>query len=118
LQASIVTPSPEFVGILNVGVIVNDGTSFSAEYKLKIEVKASTSIRHLSLPAKKRVSYRSKYFAFHSISHLLVYDADNDYPQAFGIRIFPGDNYSIVGYYRDTNCKFYQWNTVSYCDGE
>ena len=30
-------------------------------------------------------------------SHLLVFDPDNDYPQGFSLKIFPGDNYSISG---------------------
>jgi hypothetical protein len=49
---SIVTPSPGFVGNINVGVNVNDGTSNSPEYKLKIEVQAPRPMLHLLLLAK------------------------------------------------------------------
>ena len=94
---SIVTPSPEFVGILNVGVSVNDGTSYSPEYKLKIEVQASTVNAPPVITGQKRISIAQNTSLSIQFSHLLVYDADNDYPQGFSLKIFPGDNYSISG---------------------
>ncbi|HXR81892.1 MAG TPA: hypothetical protein VN763_13275, partial [Saprospiraceae bacterium] len=93
----IVTPSPEFVGTLNVGVNVNDGTSYSPEYKLKIEVQALTVNSPPVITGQKRISIAQNTSLSIQFSHLLVYDVDNDYPQGFGLKIFPGDNYSIRG---------------------
>ena len=94
---SIITPSPEFVGILNVGVSVNDGTSYSSEYKLKIEVQAPTANAPPVITGQKRISIAQNTSLSIQFSHLLVDDADNDYPQGFSLKIFPGDNYSISG---------------------
>ena len=69
---SIVTPSPEFVGILNVGVNVNDGTSSSPEYKIKIEVQAPTVNAPPVITGQKRISIAQNTSLSIQFSHLLV----------------------------------------------
>jgi len=94
---SSVSPSPDFVGILNVAVNVNDGIATSPEYKLKIEVYESTVNIPPVITGQKGISIARNSTVVIQLSHLLVFDPDDNYPQGFSLEIFPGNNYSISG---------------------
>ena len=94
---NIVTPSPEFVGTLNVAVNVNDGAANSPEYKIKIEVYEPTVNSPPVITGQKAISIAQNTSVTIQLSHILVYDRDDNYPQGFSLKIRPGNNYSISG---------------------
>ncbi len=92
---NIVTPSPEFVGTLNVAVNVNDGAANSPEYKIKIEVYEPTVNSPPVITGQKAITIAQNTSVTIQLSHILVYDRDDNYPQGFSLKIRPGNNYSI-----------------------
>ncbi len=92
-----VHPAPDFVGILSVSVSVNDGTTESNSYQLKISVAPVVENKPPVITGQKTISIvQNSALAIH-LSHLIVSDPDNKYPTGFSLKVLPGDNYSVEG---------------------
>jgi gliding motility-associated-like protein len=91
-----VTPARGFVGTLTVSVKVNDGKDDSPVFSLKIIVNEDVNLNmrpvitgQIPLTINKNESLPIQF------SHLVVNDANNSYPNGFGLKVYPGANYSI-----------------------
>jgi hypothetical protein len=88
-----ITPATDFNGELSVQVVVNDGTSDSDPFPLRITVIASndrpviTGQVDLSIPENQSLSLM--------LTHLTVEDPDNAYPGAFTLSVSGGPDYSV-----------------------
>jgi gliding motility-associated-like protein len=87
-----VTPAPNFTGILNVNVAVNDGHSTSDPFTLKVEIKDELTITGQSVAETNE----DEKFTL-QLSHLTVYDPQNKYPTGFNLVIEPGQHYTFTG---------------------
>ena len=93
---STVSPARDFHGDLTVPVTVNDGTNDSKQFDLKVKVNQVDNVRPvitgqiaLSLTSGEKITIE--------LSHLLVTDPDNQYPEDFTLKVFAGNNYSVKG---------------------
>jgi gliding motility-associated-like protein len=94
---NIVSPAPDFIGILNVNVIVNDGKANSPEFSLKIEVLSPTVNIPPTITGQKPIRITQNTAVTIQLSDLLVSDPDNEYPHGFTLKIFPGTDYTVDG---------------------
>lgn len=90
-----VIPAVDFVGTLNVPIIVNDGINDSEPFSLAITVTnvndAPVITGHTALSTPENTSLTLE------LSHFTVSDPDNDYPDGFTLSILSGENYSAAG---------------------
>ena len=91
-----IKPADDFTGDLRVKVTVNDGTSESPVFLLVITVTPSanrkpviTGQTGIKIPEGERVTIE--------LSHLVVDDSDNRYPDDFTLQVSPGENYALAG---------------------
>ncbi|HYF69838.1 MAG TPA: T9SS type B sorting domain-containing protein [Ohtaekwangia sp.] len=93
VNGTTITPAPNFVGNLNVSVMVNDGTVNSNVYTLKVVVISAnktpviTGQTALTTPRNTPLTI--------GLTHLTVSDPDSDYPDDFKLSIYNGKNYSV-----------------------
>lgn len=88
-----VIPAENFSGILNVPIVVNDGTSDSEAFNLEITVNAVNDPPQI-IGQSPLVTQENQTITL-DFSHLIVSDPDNDYPDDFTLSVFGGDNYSV-----------------------
>jgi gliding motility-associated-like protein len=88
-----VTPSNNFVGVLTVQAQVNDGKFDSNIFDLKISV---TNIQPV-ITDQEAISIKEAENFTLLLSHLMVKDDDNTYPDDFTLSVFDGSNYSVTG---------------------
>ncbi len=93
-----INPSSTFVGILNVTVSVNDGTTSSPDFNVKVEIipTAKTNVAP-TIVGQKDISITQNTSITLQLFHLLVNDPDNEYPTGFSLKVFPGTNYKVTG---------------------
>ena len=96
LNGNTVTPSPNFSGDLKVPVTVNDGQSESNRFELKIEVIKAQNVAP-KITGQVRLSVNEGASLTVDLSHLQVTDPDNNYPNGFTLKLFPGNNYTLNG---------------------
>ena len=95
VEGTTVVPALNFVGVLNVPIVVNDGMSDSEQFLLSItvnnvnDVPVITGNAALSTPENIPLTLE--------LSHLTVNDPDNAYPEDFTLSILSGENYSASG---------------------
>jgi gliding motility-associated-like protein len=90
-----ITPSASFVGTLTVVVRVNDGEDDSPPFDLKITVKAKNIAPVITGQSPLTTPYQTPITI--SPTHLKVTDPDDNYPDGFTLKIFPGSNYTVSG---------------------
>jgi gliding motility-associated-like protein len=95
--ANIVSPAPDFTGILNVAVMTNDGKANSPEFALKIEVVSPVVNIPPTITGQKSIRITQNTAVTLQLSHLIVTDPDNEYPHGFTLKVFPGSNYTVDG---------------------
>jgi gliding motility-associated-like protein len=93
-----VVPAKDFVGTLTVPIKVNDGQDDSPVFNLKITVNedANLNIRPV-ITGQVPLTLNQNESLPVQFSHLIVTDTDNTYPNGFGLKVFPGDNYFVSG---------------------
>jgi gliding motility-associated-like protein len=91
---TVVTPAAEFVGVLSVSVSVNDGTSSSAPFPLKIQVIQPTD---LQIIAQQPLETKEDSSIVIELEHLTVNDNKKVFPAGFSLNIGPGTNYTVMG---------------------
>jgi large repetitive protein len=91
-----VVPITDFVGSLNAGVSVSDGNSESNVFNLVIEVKAPPNVAPVIASQVKLTTYENQPITI-QLSHLIVVDEDNDFPEDFTLLIGTGTNYTVSG---------------------
>ena len=87
-----ITPAQNFVGTLSVTVAVNDGSSQSDAFALKIEAKDA-----LSITSQEAVEIDEDQKFTIQLSHLQVYDPNNQYPAGYQVKLVEGENYTFNG---------------------
>lgn len=91
----IISPTPNFSGMLSVPVSVNDGKDDSPSFMLQINITpvndAPVVTGQVPLSTNKNVSFTLL------LAHLIVVDPDNKYPDDFTLSIEPGTNYTVSG---------------------
>jgi large repetitive protein len=95
VAGNVVTPDAEYTGALTVPVTVNDGTSPSNSFNLEIQVTASNDAPVITGQVPLVIDEDNSLTV--SLSHLLVTDADNTFPDDFTLSLTDGDNYDISG---------------------
>jgi len=94
---NIISPAIDFTGTLRVAVMVNDGTMNSPVYPIKIDVIAPTVNIPPSITGQRNVTTGRNTPVTLKLSHLLVTDPDNTYPQGFKLKVLPGAGYLVDG---------------------
>jgi gliding motility-associated-like protein len=87
-----ITPENGFIGSLTVPVTVNDGTSTSAAYNLKVNVIQKSS---MEITGQKPLAVNEDESITISLSDLLVNDPSDRYPQGFSLQVMTGDHYTF-----------------------
>lgn len=92
-----IEPKQDFTGDLFVKVSVNDGTSDSEVYTLKITVTADVNNKPIITGQVGLKIIEGQNLEI-KLSHLVVDDGDNQYPEDFTLTILAGDNYTIANH--------------------
>lgn len=95
VSGSTIIPATDFNGTLNVSLMVNDGVSNSAPFIFQIQVgdanDAPVVVSQTPLTTDEETAVTLQ------LSHLVVTDPDNVYPNGFSMLISPGVNYTVSG---------------------
>lgn len=92
-----ISPSPTFVGTLNVTVSVNDGTTSSPDFNLQVAIIATKTNVPPTIVGQKAISITQNTSITVELFHLEVNDPDNTFPAGFSLKVFPGTNYTVTG---------------------
>ena len=92
VSGNVVTPASNFKGTLNVSVKVNDGTTDSAPFILKITV-----LDGLRITGQKSLQVNEDETIALQLSDLVVNDPSATYPAGFTMTISSGTNYTAQG---------------------
>ena len=93
-----VTPDAGFTGTLTVKVTVNDGNKPSPKFDLIVEVIANTPTNIPPvITGQVALSTDQGQPITIQLSHLMVDDPDDTYPEGFSLALSPGTGYTIVG---------------------
>lgn len=95
VQGSTVTPDPGYNGVLKVPVSVRDGEASSAWFDLRVDVVAVNNVPVITGQQTVETD-EEKPFEIR-LSHLVVEDDDNDYPEDFTLSVSGGSNYQVDG---------------------
>jgi gliding motility-associated-like protein len=94
LSGHTVIPNENFTGDLFVSTKVSDGNAFSDAYDIKIAVTPAPNVKPvitgqagLKVPEGQTLKIQ--------LSHLVVEDADNQYPDEFTLTVAAGESYSV-----------------------
>lgn len=95
VSGTTVTPIPSFTGTLIVEVSVNDGESQSQPFDLQITVKPKNVAPIIVNQTSLTTSYDTPVTIL--LTHLIVNDPDNEFPDDFTLKVLPGSNYRVSG---------------------
>jgi gliding motility-associated-like protein len=94
VSGAVITPLKDFTGILQVKVVVNDGTDDSEPYELKVDVLDNKNIAP-AITGQIPLSISKNQPITLVLFHLKVTDPDNRFPDDFTLTVFPGNNYTF-----------------------
>jgi gliding motility-associated-like protein len=94
VTSNTVKPNTDFVGILSVGVTVNDGTSTSKPFNLSINVIEK---KDLKIVGQKALSMLEDSTLTLKLSDLVVNDPENKYPAGFSLKILTNEYFRTSG---------------------
>lgn len=92
-----VTPDRNFTGMLSVPVSVDDGRQRSRRFDLQIEVRAADANKRPEITGQVELNIRPGESLELLLSHLIVNDPDNKYPDDFELNVYNGSNYDRRG---------------------
>lgn len=96
VAGNILSPSKDFIGALNVSVVVNDGKINSPVFNLKIAVDSPDNAAP-TITGQRQVRTAQRTPVTIQLSNLIVADPDNEYPRGFSLKVSPGSNYTASG---------------------
>lgn len=91
-----VTPPAGFSGVMLVAVSVSDGKAESSPYDFKINVNPVVNSKPV-ITGQAGIKILQGQSLVVNLSHLVVEDDDNNYPEDFRLTVHEGSNYSISG---------------------
>lgn len=91
-----ITPALDFVGQLTIPVSVSDGSSTSAVWNFVINVVAPPNVVPVIVSNVNLLTYENQPLEL-QLSHFVVNDPDNVYPDDFTLTVLDGENYSSSG---------------------
>jgi gliding motility-associated-like protein len=92
-----VKPNAGFTGTLSVRVTVNDGQATSDPFDLKISVQPpAQNVRPTISGQQELTTFVNTNIALR-LTHLIVSDPDNDFPDDFTMSVSSGPNYTVSG---------------------
>ena len=94
VDGAIVIPQQNFTGDLFVHVSVSDGTADSDIFKLKITVTPGVNVKPV-ITGQAGLSVLQGQSVKLTLSHLVVQDPDNRYPDDFTLIVSAGNNYAV-----------------------
>ena len=92
-----ISPTPAFVGTLNVTVSVSDGSASSPDFIVVVTVVSTQTNVPPSIVGQKAISITQGTTISLQLSQLVVNDPDNNYPVGFTLKVSPGANYTLNG---------------------
>jgi gliding motility-associated-like protein len=92
-----VIPEAAFTGLLQVSVRVNDGKDDSAPFNLKIEVADRKTNQQPVITGQAGLNTLANTALTIRLTHLIVTDPDNDFPNDFKLSVLDGNNYTVSG---------------------
>jgi gliding motility-associated-like protein len=95
VNGTVVTPSSNYFGSLNVPVKVNDGTDDSETFALQITVNPINDVPVITSQQVLTASENQPITLM--LSNLNVTDPDDPYPSNFTLSVSTGENYSVNG---------------------
>jgi large repetitive protein len=95
LDGNSVTPAQDFTGTLSVPVTVSDGVNTSAQFNLQIPIQGANDAPVITGQIELDVNEEQPLEI--SLSHIMVTDSDNTYPEGFSILLQQGSNYTLAG---------------------
>ena len=96
LFENMITPASEFTGLLSVPVTVSDGTADSETFFVQIDVVPPPNVRPVITSQVALTTYENESLVL-QLSHLVVADPDNRFPDDFNLNVFEGLNYTVEG---------------------
>jgi gliding motility-associated-like protein len=90
-----ITPATDFTGTLQPEVSVNDGKANSNRFRLRITVTPSN--RPPVITGQQPLAFEEDGSIELKLTHLIVSDPDNKYPDDFTLQILPGSGYTVKG---------------------
>jgi large repetitive protein len=94
---STITPANNFVGMLTIPVTVSDGAATSAVFSLKLNVEIPPNVKPEIVSQVKLTTYMNEPLLL-QLSHLVVSDPDNRFPDDFTMAVYGGTHYTLNGY--------------------
>jgi gliding motility-associated-like protein len=92
-----VTPAAGFAGLLQVQINVNDGLAISERFSFEITVgDDQTENVQPAITGQEGIKVTQGSSLQIQLSHLVVEDPDNSYPEDFSISVSGNDNYTIT----------------------
>lgn len=91
-----VLPVSDYVGVLNVSVSVNDGTTESDRFNVQVTVVRPPNVAPVIQSQVKLTTYENQPLTV-QLSHLIVNDPDNVFPTDFTLSVQAGANYTLNG---------------------
>ena len=111
LEGSTVQPRENYTGDLVVNVSVHDGVNESKPYPLKIAISTGTNQKPLITGQAGLKVLQGRPLEI-KMSHLVVEDLDNKYPDDFTLSVAAGSNYSVSNHTITPNPSFLGTLTV------
>jgi|GEM_PF-1398036 len=93
-QGNTVTPAATFQGTLTVNVAVSDGQASSTSFPLLVNITEKPNIAPLITGQVEVTTYENQPIEI-QLANLIVIDPDDNFPQGFTLRVFPGPNYIL-----------------------
>lgn len=95
VSGNTVTPDPNFNGVLEIQIRVNDGLDDSDQFPLSITVTPVNDVPVIT--GQDQITIPSGRSTVLDVSRLRMSDPDNQNPSSFTLRILPGTNYTASG---------------------
>jgi gliding motility-associated-like protein len=93
---NVVTPAANFTGTLTVKLTVNDGEDDSQPFNFSITVNPQVNVAP-KITGQVPITINKNQPLLIELSHLIVSDPDNVYPNDFTLAVIGGTNYSLAG---------------------
>jgi gliding motility-associated-like protein len=97
LTGTTITPHGGFTGVLTVKVKVNDGTDDSNFFDLKITVSAPPANVRPTITGQQELTTFKNTAVTLRLTHFIVNDPDDLYPENFTLEVATGINYTVRG---------------------